>query len=136
MRRARGEAPGRGINMAKRRGKAKVPEFVWIGCVKYTVEFKSLVSDNMPDGEGVRGLIYYRDRRIELDEAMSGSALAKTFLHEILHGLWDESALSSIKEAREEDIVSSLASDVTAFWMDNPLAFRWWNGLIASEGKI
>jgi len=68
---------------------------------------------------------------ITICEDQPTSALANTFLHEVIHAI---NYSMGIKSMDEENLTNRLASGLCAVWRENPVAFKWWTALIL-EGK-
>ena len=68
---------------------------------------------------------------ITICENQPKSALANTFLHEVIHAV---NYSMGIKSMDEENLTNRLASGLCAVWRENPMAFKWWTTLIL-EGK-
>ena len=68
---------------------------------------------------------------ITICENQPKSALANTFLHEVIHAI---NYSMGIKTMDEENLTNRLASGLCAVWRENPIAFKWWTTLML-EGK-
>lgn len=116
-------------------GKILPPKYVWIGAAKYELVFDNLKAEMNPDGMSYRGQIRYETAKIIIDEGLDPGQLATTFLHEVLHGIWEHSTLRDMKRTTEEGIVNGFSLGLTNFWVDNPKAFRWWMSLLQRVKK-
>jgi len=69
----------------------------------YTVEYVKGLRDE--DGVKVDGLCCTTDKNIEIDAALNGEILLKTFLHEYLHAVLFEAGLEDIFGEKLEEVV-------------------------------
>lgn len=65
---------------------------------------------------------------IGIREDMSPSAIADTFVHEIMHALWRLMSLGP--EARNEGVCTVMATGLVTVWSQNPEVFAWLNNQI------
>jgi len=90
-----------------------------IGGLRYTVDMAwSLVDAEMDEAEGD---ISFLRSRIRVADMPSVNHKCERLIHEILHGLIYDSALS-MDEDDEEDVVAHVSPRLTAFMADNPEA--------------
>ena len=67
---------------------------------------------------------------IALDQPRS--ALANTFLHEVIHAV---NYSMGIDSGDEENLTNRLANGLCATWKENPEVFKWWNSIIREPNK-
>ena len=67
---------------------------------------------------------------IALDQPRS--ALANTFLHEVIHAV---NYSMGIDSGDEENLTNRLANGLCAAWKENPEVFKWWNSIIREPNK-
>lgn len=60
------------------------------------------------------------------------SALANTFIHEVIHAINYSMGISS---GDEENLTNRLANGLTAFFKENPEAHKWWTSLLKEPTK-
>lgn len=70
-----------------------------------------------------------RRQVIRIDESAPPQLIADTFLHEVVHAVFDAFGLEE-KAEREEPITRRLATGLCTIWKDNPKAFAWWQSLL------
>lgn len=97
----------------------KIPEKVKIGGQIYDV----IVTDKVEVGGRTTysGAIMYSESTIELRDDLKGSYAEITFLHEILHGLFE---FANFEFDDEEDIVERLSYALYMLIKDNPEMFE------------
>lgn len=81
------------------------------------------------DGSSVLGQCDIDYNKIEIQAGLPTSKQAETEIHEILHGLFAQTNIST--EEEEEKIVQALAPMLTLFAQDNPDWLRSWIGRCA-----
>tara|TARA_Y100000004_G_scaffold174068_1_gene212466 strand:- start:541 stop:930 length:390 start_codon:yes stop_codon:yes gene_type:complete len=69
---------------------------------------------------------------IYIVEDQPKSALANTFLHEVIHTI---NYSMGINSGDEENLTNRLANGLTAFFKDNPDAHKWWTSLLKDSTK-
>ena len=69
---------------------------------------------------------------IYIVEHQPKSALANTFLHEVIHTI---NYSMGINSGDEENLTNRLANGLTAFFKDNPDAHKWWTSLLKDSTK-
>lgn len=89
---------------------------VKIGNLIYTVKPLPPVA---PREIGNRGMIYYKEQEILLDEELSHEALRVCLLHEIVHGILSESGLV-FEERKEDKIVRVISNGIFQVLSENP----------------
>lgn len=89
-----------------------LPSSIRIGFAVFAVEPindlpKKVLGDIEPD-----------HARIRIDVDRPDQMIAATLLHEVLHGCWYMANLP--EQADEEDVVTSVANQLSQVWRDNP----------------
>ena len=111
--------------------KTGAPKTVRIGPFTFVVRW---FDKTMWDVKEKDGWCDHDHQVIALYEGFSVERVAETFLHEVTHAvigqafLWGEDSTPS-----EENVVHVLGIALTAFWIQNPAAFRWWSKLIGGK---
>lgn len=95
-----------------------IPRTSRIGHYDYAIEKlpEPLAEDDWGDCDSVL-------KRIRLWAGMTTGELAEYWLHENLHGIWNQNC---IPVKGEEEIVEPLAKALVKFFHDNPDALDWW----------
>jgi len=91
-----------------------IPGTVKIGSVVYLI---SLV-DKLEDDD--YGMCDSHTQMIYISKDQSAQHVTDTLLHEIMHAIWHESGLFSVKRADEEQIVRTTSTWITMVLKENP----------------
>jgi len=91
-----------------------IPGRIKVGAIDYAV----VVVSNLPEDD--YGYCDPRLQRIALSSDQNKQAAADTLLHEILHAIWHESGLFSLKRPDEETIVRITSTWLCLVFRDNP----------------
>ncbi len=94
----------------------QIPEKVKIGGVIYDV----VETENLTLGMDYNAEILYASQKINL-RPMSEAQKQRTFLHEVLHGIYDN--LGNYKDRDNEKRIDELAGALYALIVDNPEMF-------------
>ena len=65
--------------------------------------------------------------QLYIAEDQPRTALANTFLHEVIHAINYSMGIAS---GDEENLTNRLANGLCAVWMENPEVFKWWATII------
>lgn len=100
----------------------KRPTKIKILNLDYTVQWEKGEWHEETGNYGTQDL---RRQTIRVDKEATPQAQADTFLHEIVHAIFDAMGLAE-KDMPEEPVARRLATGLCTVWKDNPKAFRWW----------
>lgn len=95
----------------------KRPTKIKIGAFDFSIEY-------LPLNEELFGDFSYINSRIRVENNLCGPILVDTILHEINHAICRVYHVK-IKEAKEEKVVSVMASAWTQIFRDNPEFSKW-----------
>ena len=70
--------------------------------------------------------------QLYIAEDQPRSALANTFLHEVIHAINYSMGISS---GDEENLTNRLANGLCAVWRENPEVFKWWATTIKEPAR-
>tara|TARA_Y100001963_G_C6597626_1_gene360966 strand:- start:343 stop:741 length:399 start_codon:yes stop_codon:yes gene_type:complete len=70
--------------------------------------------------------------QLYIGEDQPKSALANTFLHEVIHAINYSMGIAS---GDEENLTNRLANGLCAVWKENPEVFKWWAATIKEPVK-
>lgn len=93
---------------------SNLPVVIKIGAVDYTIELQ----DNLEDDD--YGYCDSHTQRIVLSKDQNKQSIGDTLLHEIMHAIWHESGLFSVKRPDEEQIVRTTSTWMCLVFRDNP----------------
>ena len=100
-----------------------IPDKVKIGGITYSVE---VTEDEIYDrGRLLEGLISYSKGTIKLDKEMQDEYLERTFLHEVLHGIFESLGMYEDGEPKIDEITANAISNALyQVLKDNDISFR------------
>lgn len=70
--------------------------------------------------------------QLYIGEGQPKSALANTFLHEVIHAINYSMGIAS---GDEENLTNRLANGLCAVWKENPDVFKWWAATVKEPVK-
>ena len=74
---------------------------------------------------------------ITISCGMKPTLIADTFLHELIHALcWQMDIPHNLDGITEENICRRISTGLTAVWVSNPEAFRWWASLLTDTPAV
>jgi hypothetical protein len=96
------------------------------------MDYKVKWTDTDDAGGDKLGWCDFSTLTIYVAEDQPRTALANTFLHEVIHAINYGMGISS---ADEENLTNRLANGLCATWRENPEAFKWWAALLRVRKK-
>lgn len=108
-------------------GPAELPLSITVGPIEYllTLEYKKILAKVREDGQpGLVGHISFTDEVITLDPNLSAKNQLVNILHEVMHGVFEQSGLSKT-EVNEESAVTALSYGVALALIQNPDWLEW-----------
>src|SRR5271169_6288999 len=106
--------------------KAKMPESVLVGALRYTVSTDpaGFLLVQVPEGDTLYGLTDKSELVIYLNPVCGQDRQKQTLMHEVIHAAWDEAQLDGGKHD-EEKIATFLGPMLTRVIRDNPSLIAW-----------
>ena len=104
------------------------PEEISILGLKYQIKFVPLEDA----GNDKLGWCDCTSLQIYIAQDQPKSALANTFLHEVIHSI---NYSMGIDSGDEENLTNRLANGLCAVWKENPDVFKWWASIIKEPVK-
>jgi hypothetical protein len=104
------------------------PVRVKVGPVDYTVLWVDIATWRAMGTPGQQDPIC-QTIRLLADHPAGG--IAVDFVHELMHAFRYQSPICGVGDINEEMACQLAATNLTAFWRDNPLTFAWWASLLA-----
>ena len=85
------------------------------------------LDESIPDSHNAWGWCDPGSQTIFIFRNQKQDCLADTFLHEIIHAIYDSLGMNV---AEEENTVHRIATGLCTVWRDNPATFKWWQSLL------
>ena len=99
-----------------------LPKTVRVGCVNYSFTFYPCKDSRQYESFGETES---DDAVITLRKSMTTEQALNTVIHEILHAVWHDHAMSQKKDLEEEYVVTSLANGLSSVIATNPKLAGW-----------